>query len=202
MGSKRQIQPPKCNNNDIEDECENMFEAPWMTPCKDLISKRRLGELVDACKVDYCIDPKIETKIDLIGQFISECREIEGNNSSLLCNWRELLPEATPKCKGNQSRKCKANNCDFVTCQDLLNNSTACTSDGTTFDACICSPEHVLLNGDCVHRSVCRQPGWSKWGTWTECSVQESTRDRTRVCHGNECPRTVDWECQNCTNGK
>ena len=199
---KRQTQPFECNNEDIIDECENMFEAPWMAPCKALIFTTRLGELVDACKVDYCIDPTIETKIDLIGQFISECREIHGKNSILLHDWREMLPEATPKCKENQDHKGCANKCDFVTCQDLLNDSPACIPDGITFDACICSPGHVLLNGDCVQVSVCEQPGWSKWNTWSGCTAKESTRQRTRACHGNQCPRTAECEVQNCTNGK
>ena len=196
----------KCKLDNTDEKCEKMFDLPWLANYKSLIPNKRIDELIVACKVDYCINPTLDTEKEFIGQFVSECREASMLNMTdvgyILCDWEEKLTGGSPTCNENQEYKGCATNCDFSTCQDLTTGDTSCTTDGMIIGSCVCRTDHYLLNGDCVKKSVCHQTGWSKWSTWSGCSFTEKTRKRVRICKGPQCTQKSDEEIGKCTSGE
>ena len=162
-----------------------MFDFTWLATCKKSVSKKTLGVLIDACKVDYCVTPAAETKLELVKQLVSEC--IKANaDGDLVCDWEQMITGHTPRCaEENQVYKGCANSCDFVTCQQLVAGTTSCTPDGQNMDSCICNPGHYILNGNCVNETICRQSGWSDWSTWSQWADSENSRQKVRVCQGD-----------------
>ena len=196
-GNSNPTEEPPCQNANADDVCEEIFDLPWLENCKMLFCETKLRKSIDACKVDYCVDPSEKTKYNIVEEFVSECRDTAGD-PTLLCDWETRLRGASPQCQANQVYKGCANSCDFVSCHDLVTNSNACTPDGSTTAACFCSEGTYLLNGDCVDESACHQTGWTEWSSWSDCS--ESTRQRVRICQGDQCLQKLDSAVESCSN--
>ena len=82
------------------------------------------------------------------------------------------LNAKTPTCNEKQDFVGCATNCDFLTCDDFLDDRGRenCNALNDTVATCVCKSGFYLLNGECVSEEECRQDGWREWSEWSQCS--------------------------------
>ena len=51
-------------NCEFKKECEQMFQDDWLVNCNELLDP---WSFIETCKIDYCIQPIDEVKLDLLG---------------------------------------------------------------------------------------------------------------------------------------
>lgn len=189
-----------------EEVCKNLLTADWLFDCNELID---ISETYDDCVTDYCMDSSNDTLVNILEQYLDECRPVLPTCHDILINWpiHANLPE--PECGDNQI---------WSPCVDVCWNTTRCFEEN--FEECgeykpepdcICDSGFVMSNGDCILESDCPVGIVLEWTEWASCSVTCGTGNltRTRICTGAgscseplveysecvepDCPKPVYW---------
>ena len=183
----------------IIQECDALLNSAWLEDCRDLVE---VTQTFENCKVDYCMDPSVETKTDILENYIKLCAVDLPEDDPIVCDWPTLSGLADPECGTNQI---------FRGCVDSCRNITECgESDKQCGEIeleglCICDTGFVMSDGECILEESCPLNGvWGDWSSWSACSQKcdsgESTR--SRFCFG---PGTCDGiavesvACQTCS---
>ena len=51
-------------NCEFKNECDHMFQDDWLAHCNELLDP---WPFIETCKIDYCIQPTEQVKLDLLG---------------------------------------------------------------------------------------------------------------------------------------
>ena len=128
-----------------EQTCKDLLTAPWLLDCNELID---ISETYDDCVTDYCMDSSNDTLVNILEQYLDECRPVLPACHDILINWpaNSNLPE--PECGTDQI---------WEPCVDICWNITRCFKnnfeDCGEFKPepnCICAEGFVMSNGECI----------------------------------------------------
>ena len=160
-----------CDSNHTMDEValkceETITKSSFLQKC---IEKIDVTNVLEACKLDLCMEYTNETLFDIIEHIVDNCEKHVDEDDDL-CSWKNQTELQYNECGEGQTlivtNSCNPSNNNN---NHVGKNCDASDSDSST-DQCVCDDGKFMHNGGCVEN--CPIGGdWTDWAEWSFCTT-------------------------------